>query len=77
MSNNDDGVSISAQVLNTDIVFDAEGSRLKSFTVVIDDDNVALENIEVFNVWFGVSSVPDKVQLGPNGVFDIVDDDSK
>lgn len=78
VSESNDDVSISAQPLNTRIMFIAGQSLSESFTVNLNDDSVALENNETFKFWFSTSSfTSDQVKLGSNGFLNIVDDDSK
>ncbi len=68
---------MSGVTVNTSVTFFAQMEMTQSLTVMINDDSVALENDEVFDIAFTSSSLSDNVVLGPNTGVTIIDTDGK
>lgn len=63
--------------MNSSVTFVAQEAMFQPFTVLIGDDNVALENLEVFEIEFTGSSPSDGPILGSNTEVTISDTDCK
>ena len=71
------GVAVSGDIVNTSVIFLAQSNMIQTLTIMINDDAVALENDEVFEIMFTDSSFPDEVILGSNTRVIIVDSDGE
>ena len=66
---------ISGNLVNETIRFLAQDALMVFFLIGINDDNIAVENVESFSMKFEGSSPSDKVSLGPDATVTILDND--
>ena len=71
------GVEISGGMVNSTVVFMALGRMEVSHNVQINDDDVALENEEQFEIRLTGSNPSSEVMLGPSTEVTIYDDDGR